>query len=66
MLCDELKTQSLREIFSPKRETDKLMLPQEVNRFPDSRLSFVLLTIVFRKLSLTWYWHVWFLSIQEE
>ena len=27
------------------------MLPQEVNRFPDSRLSFVLLTIVFRELS---------------
>ena len=51
MLCDELKTQSLREMFSPKREIDKLMLPQEVNRFPDSRLSFVLLTIVFRKLS---------------
>ena len=41
----------MREILVLKRETDKLMLPQEVNRFPDSRLSFVLLTIVFRKLS---------------
>ena len=39
--------------FIPKRETEKLMLPQVVTRFLDSCLSYVFMTDVFCNWSLT-------------
>lgn len=51
MVCDKFKFQSSREVLFLKEKLRKRMFPRVVKCFLDSRLSFVLLTDVFRNLS---------------